>query len=393
MRHRPKYLKVFINPISGDKKAEKIFQSKVQPLWELAGICSDVTVTVNAEHAPAAVRDLDFRQYDGIICVGGDGLFNQVINSLLVQTQLEAGVDIRRPRFIPARPRVKVGIIPAGSTDALCYTTTGTLDCETSAIRIALGDTRGVDVLSLQDRNQLLCFGVGMSYGFLGDVLERSENLRWMGKQRYNFAGFLKVLSLKSYACEISFAESQKKDAHPRDNTTCFSGCKICNSSLDEDPLPASPSIKGAMARAGDNEVITDQDPSAWQTVRGQFIGIQAFTTSSACKHSPRGVSPSAHLGDGCVDLLLVRRCSRLNYLRLLRRVKSGGDQFGLPFVDVHRVEEIRVRALEDETHGSESEVSSSREQVNDIRIQRPRHQSVWNVDGEMVNQPEVEIR
>jgi hypothetical protein len=61
--------------------------------------------------------------------------------------------------------------------------------------------------------------------------------------------------------------------------------------------------------------------------------------------------------------------------------------------VDVHRVEEIRVRALEDETHGSESEVSSSREQVNDIRIQRPRHQSVWNVDGEMVNQPEVEIR
>jgi hypothetical protein len=56
-------------------------------------------------------------------------------------------------------------------------------------------------------------------------------------------------------------------------------------------------------------------------------------------------------------------------------------------------VEEIRVRALEDETHGSESEVSSSREQVNDIRIQRPRHQSVWNVDGEMVNQPEVEIR
>ena len=49
-----------------------------------------------------------------IICVGGDGLFNQVINSLLVQTQLEAGVDIRRPRFIPARPRVKLGIIPAG---------------------------------------------------------------------------------------------------------------------------------------------------------------------------------------------------------------------------------------------------------------------------------------
>ena len=130
--------------------------------------------------------------------------------------------------------------------------------------------------------------------------------------------------------------------------SVCVVSCTVCNSSLDEDPLPSSPSLKGAMARAGDNEVITgqhtpsrtfdmkysrycvmstDQDPSAWQTLRGQFIGIQAFTTSSACKHSPRGVSPSAHLGDGCVDLLLVHRCSRLNYLRLLRRVKSGGDQ------------------------------------------------------------------
>ena len=46
--------------------------------------------------------------------MGGDGLFNRVANSLLMQTQLEAGVDLSRPRFIPARPRAKLGIIPAG---------------------------------------------------------------------------------------------------------------------------------------------------------------------------------------------------------------------------------------------------------------------------------------
>ena len=44
-----------------------------------------------------------------------------------------------------------------------------------------------------------------MSYGFLGDVLERSENLRWMGKQRYNFAGFLKFLSLKLELAVVSY--------------------------------------------------------------------------------------------------------------------------------------------------------------------------------------------
>lgn len=43
MRHRPKCLKVFINPIGGAKKAEKIYWKKVHPVWELAGIRPDVT--------------------------------------------------------------------------------------------------------------------------------------------------------------------------------------------------------------------------------------------------------------------------------------------------------------------------------------------------------------
>ncbi|XP_062522471.1 ceramide kinase-like [Corticium candelabrum] len=395
MRHRPKYLKVFINPVGGARKAQKIYDEKVRPLWELAGIRTDITVTRDAEHAPAAVRDLDIRRYDGIICVGGDGLFNRVANSLLMQTQLEAGVDLSRPRFIPARPRAKLGIIPAGTTDALCYTTTGTQHAETSAIRIALGDTRGVDVLSLQHKNQLLCFGVSISYGFLGDLLEQSESMRWLGPKRYTFAGFMKFMSLRSYPCEVSFTESSKQEVHPRDNTACKSSCTVCSSSLDAEVLPSSPSEKGAMARAGDNEIITAQDPSAWTKVLGHYIGVQAFTTAAACKQCHMGMSPSAHLGDGYADLVLVQSCSRVNYLRLLKRIKGTGDQFALPFVSVHRVEEIRVRPLQDVTQNSESTDShTSQERVTetDTRQGRRRH-SLWNVDGEIVSQPEVDIR
>ena len=43
MRHRPKYLKVFINPVGGARKAQKIYDEKVRPLWELAGIRTDIT--------------------------------------------------------------------------------------------------------------------------------------------------------------------------------------------------------------------------------------------------------------------------------------------------------------------------------------------------------------
>lgn len=59
----------------------------------------------------------------------------------------------------------------------------------------------------------------------------------------------------------------------------------------------------------------------------------------------------------------------------------------------MHRVEEIRVRPLQEEVADDESvEVNSSREQVNEVRPLRRRH-SQWNVDGELVNQPEVDIR
>ena len=112
------------------------------------------------------------------------------------------------------------------------------------------GDTRGVDVLSLQHKNQLLCFGVSISYGFLGDLLEQSESMRWLGPKRYTFAGFMKFMSLRSgsclfvyvtfvfmrlewcfhmwslcrsYPCEVSFTESSKQEVHPRDNTACKS--------------------------------------------------------------------------------------------------------------------------------------------------------------------------
>lgn len=39
---RPKRLLVFINPFGGKKRAVKIFREKVQPLFEMAGIYSDV---------------------------------------------------------------------------------------------------------------------------------------------------------------------------------------------------------------------------------------------------------------------------------------------------------------------------------------------------------------
>lgn len=65
-----------------------------------------------------------------------------------------------------------------------------------------------------------------------------------------------------------------------------------------------------------------------WQSVEGRFVAINCVTVSCRCGLSPEGMSPSAHLGDGCMDLILVSDCSRIDYLRHLIRIpKQNADQ------------------------------------------------------------------
>ena len=94
------------------------------------------------------------------------------------------------------------------------------------------------------------------------------------------------------------------------------------------------------MARAGDNEVMTGKqyryfkiliiymyvEPSDWQSLSGEFCGVIGVTISASCSRSPHGVSPSAHLGDGCIDISLVKKCSRFDFLKLLFKISRTGN-------------------------------------------------------------------
>lgn len=74
------------------------------------------------------------------------------------------------------------------------------------------------------------------------------------------------------------------------------------------------------------------EDMEEWQVVRGKFLAINAANMCCACPRSPRGLSPAAHVGDGSCDLILIRKCSRLNFLRFLVRHTNQGDQVrGVP--------------------------------------------------------------
>ena len=75
-----------------------------------------------------------------IIAVGGDGVFNEILNGLLMQTQQQSGVNTRRSRFVPVTPTVRLGIIPAGCTNSIARSVLGCKCPMVAAAQIMLGE-------------------------------------------------------------------------------------------------------------------------------------------------------------------------------------------------------------------------------------------------------------
>jgi len=72
--------------------------------------------------------------------VGGDGLFNELLNGILLQSQYNAGVNLKRARFIPVQPFIRLGMIPAGATDSIVHSTMGYSNPVAASAQIILGE-------------------------------------------------------------------------------------------------------------------------------------------------------------------------------------------------------------------------------------------------------------
>ncbi|XP_073446982.1 ceramide kinase-like isoform X2 [Dendrobates tinctorius] len=373
---RPKKLLVFINPYGGRGKACRIYYSKISHLFLLAGIETDVIETTRANHARDYILDADLWTYDGVVCVGGDGMFSELLHGLVRRTQSDRGVceDNEDAKLTPCD--LRIGIIPAGSTDCVCFATMGINDPVTSALHIIIGDTQPLDVCASYHDGQLMRYSVSLiGYGFFGDVLKESERMRCVGPMRYDLAGIRMALSNRTYTGTVKFLEAEDSDSSPRDNTRCRTGCLVCSESSER------------FREMAEESPISNSDN--WKTVTGSFLAINITGMSSACPKSQDGLSPTAHLADGTADLILVQECSTFQFLRHLSRHTNRKDQFALPNVEVHRIRAMRFTPEELD----EEEIIRRQKRFFTCPCENSSATSTWNCDGEILDCSQLSVR
>ncbi|XP_050313612.1 ceramide kinase [Anthonomus grandis grandis] len=341
---RPKHLLLFVNPFGGKQNAMQIYEKYGKALFAIAG----VEVTVNVSQRKDQIKDFlithNLDMFDAVACVGGDGTVSEMFNGLVLRECRSTGIDANDIHQTLPKPKIPIGIIPGGSTDTIAYCLHGTSDPTTAVLQIIFGDTVGLDLVSVYDEHHLLrLYASVLSYGYLGDVAFQSDQYRWMGPLRYDYSGFKKLVLNKGYHGEIAIY-TDKKDVEKQN---CKSKCETCD-------------------RAASTQ---EKINCKWETIRGKFFMVSGANISCACSRSPQGIAPYCHLGDGKVNLVLVKHTSFVNIIKLLLRLSSPyASVEDLPFVETISAREFCFRAID-------------------------KSNSKWNCDGEVQHQTNIRAK
>ncbi|KAF8008708.1 hypothetical protein BT93_K2383 [Corymbia citriodora subsp. variegata] len=383
---RPKNLLVFVHPKSGKGNGRTSWET-VSPIFSRAKVHTKVIVTERANHAfnvMLAATNEELKQYDGVIAVGGDGFFNEILNGFLssrhkapyppapvdfvqslgdcgdfsMQNTNERGSEGDSvtcytddgPQFLLPKKGFRFGIIPAGSTDAIVICTTGARDPITSALQIVMGKNVPLDIAQIvrwrtaAESKVEPCVRYAASfagYGFYGDVITESEKYRWMGPKRYDYAGTKVFLRHRSYEAEVAVLQVNSEETHPVEGghwrrhfralrgsnkpqkVVCRVNCEICT---------ANPAV------SSQSKPDSHQGKMGWLNFKGRYLSIGAAIIACRNGRAPDGLVADAHLADGFMHLILIKDCPRAFYLgHLLQLAKRDGDPLNFEFVEHHK--------------------------------------------------------
>ncbi|XP_056000291.1 uncharacterized protein LOC125675703 [Ostrea edulis] len=179
-------------------------------------------VSEHPGHLIDATKSYDFTNTDGIVLLGGDGTYHEVLNVLMRKRREEQGVDINDPNAALSPLDIPFGLIPTGSRSHWSVNHTGSQDVLTATLHIVQGRTVTSNLMALHSNGKLLGFGcAGFGYGYYTNVVVRCDrNFRWLGRSRYKlvstwmllFESFTQYIYDAKVTCYTSVTERRNTE-------------------------------------------------------------------------------------------------------------------------------------------------------------------------------------
>ena len=180
------------------------------------------------------------------------------------------------------KQKIPIGLITGGTGNSFMYDV-DCLDPVDAAKRIVQHNLRPLDIAKVNANGDLFYSFNIIGWGLATDAGKLAEKLRWLGGIRYDVASIIEVLKGKD---------------------------RIATLKLDKEVIK-------------ENFIF--------------IIGCNTIHTGKAMK-----MAPLAQLNDGKIDLIIVRKTSRINLLKLFPKLFSG-DHIRSPLVEYRQVENFSI--------------------------------------------------
>ncbi|KAK4572525.1 hypothetical protein RGQ29_030809 [Quercus rubra] len=391
---RPRNLLVFVHPRSGKGSGCRSWET-VAPIFSRAKVKTKVIVTQRAGqalHVMTSTSNKELYSYDGVVAVGGDGFFNEILNGFLSSRHKAPYPPSPSDITCPVDGNSSF-VIHHGSSETVAETTYQNEDqspllssarqqngpgfsySRTEDGSCNTGNRVGLDIAQVvrwkttpeSKVEPYVRYAASFAgYGFYGDVIAESEKHRWMGPKRYDYAGTKVFLKHRSYEAEVAYIEvkSEEKNltlergrlsgrvrplrsSNKSERVICRVNCTVCNKKTDQVSMGSPRSVP-----------YPPPEETRWLRSKGRYLSIGAAIISCRNEKAPDGLVADAHLSDGFLHLILIKDCPHALYLwHLTQLAKRGGTPLNFKFVEHHK-----TTAFMFTSYGTES---------------------VWNLDGE----------
>jgi len=225
---------VIVNPVSGKRKAIKVYDKVKELFWE-ADIGHELRKTTHSGHAEEIGRDIDFSHYNAVLTISGDGLIHEFLNGMLSRQDGK---------------KVKLAPVPAGSGNAVATSLAHTYPGPNVLSKVLFAIVKQIKDLERKMSifetliNDQKRFGTMVCSGIIADTDINSETLRALGGPiRTTVYGSAYILRKKKYSFRL--LSKDKDDKIVSDSEQAYLGIEVSTIPFLDEKLMMTPETFG----------------------------------------------------------------------------------------------------------------------------------------------------